>query len=188
MFASRLRFSTSRIFSLHLSKPVFDFWNYTAWPHPTCPRFMFLCVVINQSITTWKSKSPTSVGRHQIIFSLCCFETLAWPAPTGMSLFGKTTQFWSTNELSSVHFNRRFAGQWIFSNCNQLTSGPPRLCPTQMPLWSHRWQIWPTSALLPLQRWSFATTLRFEWHRQTCFVIYWLQCSSWTRWRWPWRW
>ena len=36
------------------------------------------------------------------------------------------------------------------------------LCPAQIPLWSHSRQIWPTSSLLPLQRWSFTTTLRFE--------------------------
>ena len=28
-----------------------------------------------------------------------------------------------------------------------------------MPLWSHSRQIWPTSSLLLLQRWSFTTTL-----------------------------
>ena len=76
----------------------------------------------------------------------------AWPAPTGMYLFGSTTQFWSMYEMSSFHCNRHFAGQWIISNCNQSTSGPPRLCPTQMPLLSHSRQIWPTSSLLPLQR------------------------------------
>ena len=31
--------------------------------------------------------------------------------PTGMSLFSNTIQFWSMDELSSVHCNRHFAGQ-----------------------------------------------------------------------------
>ena len=32
----------------------------------------------------------------------------------------------------------------------------------QILVWSHCRQIWPTSSLRPLQRWSFTTTLRFE--------------------------
>ena len=99
-----------------------------------------------------KTRIP-NVGRHQIILSLCYFETPAWPAPTGMSLFGNTTQFWSMDELSSIHCNRHFAGQWIILNCNQSTSVPPRLCSTQMPLWSLGRQIWPMLSLVPPQLW-----------------------------------
>ena len=85
--------------------------------------------------------------------------TPASPAPTGISLFGNTTHFWSMDELPSVHCNRHFVVIRIISNCNQSTPGPPRLCPTQMPLWRHNRQIWPTSSLVPPQRWSFTTAL-----------------------------
>ena len=89
------RHSTYYMVGFHFSKPVFDIWNCTVCQLSSCPGFTYWCVVINKPTTTRKFLSPASVGRHQIIFSLRYFETPAWPAPTGMSLFGNTTQFWS---------------------------------------------------------------------------------------------
>ena len=146
MFASYLRYSTSCVFSLHFSNPVFDIRNCIDWKHPARPRFSYLCVVIKQAITNEKSQTPTSVGRNSIVSSISYLETFAWLAPTAMSLFGSTIQFRRTDELSFVICNRHIAGQRVISNCNQFSLVPP-------------------------QRWSFTAAFSIEWHHKTCPVI-----------------